>query len=827
MRIYSQVPALWKRACIVVEAENLAFSMRVSLNWIKRILNVRELPLPVEELQNRLTLQTAEIEAIERIGPNLDGVVVGKVLTCAQHPNADRLRVTTVDIGRGAPVQIVCGAANVEVGQSVAVATIGATLTMTGADGKAKSLTIKPVQLRGESSEGMICAEDELGLGARHDGILVLTGSHAPGTPLASVLGSGDSIFIIDNHGLTHRPDLWGHWGWAREIAAVLDIAPPKELDTTWQHPASSWQVGIADDGCMTYAGAVVENVNNRPSPQWLQDALNAVGVRPLGLLVDITNYVMFEIGEPMHAFDRRDIAGKSIIVRGANDGEKFRTLDGKEHQLAKSDLVIADEKRALALAGIMGGDLSKVRDDTNEIILEAAVFKAERIRRTRIRTGTASDSAARFEKSLYPEMASAAIHRAVQLLAELCPGSRATGYFSSGALSSPPRQVPFAPAQADRLIGIDVPGGTQLRLLTRLGFHVQDSQVGVPWWRHKDVSQTVDVIEEIARLHGFHHIKPEVPRLPAAAPAINPLREAEHRARTALSAQGWDEVCTYGFTSDAWAQLLEWDPKSLLRLRHPMSSEQTVLRLHLIPTLAEAVGRNRKHLTEVAIYEIGKRYGLGIGLKTGLKATPDESVVVTGMFAAQGQQSPYFQARDAALALLRGLGYQAHYQPSASPPPQSVPGRIVDLTVDGLVVGLAGELPLAIRKAADCPERVGCFVIELEALIAAKGLSKPVAFSTPSRFQAVDRDFNWVCPEPLPYRDLEIPMRRASGDLCAGVELVTIYRGDQLPPGQKAMTLRVMLQAPDRTLEERELTSICEKIKASVEKQTPARLRQ
>lgn len=796
--------------------------MRVSLNWIKRLLGVRDFPISAEELLSRLTLQTAEIEALERTGPNLDGVIVGKVLTCVQHPNADRLRVTTVDIGRGAPVQIVCGAANVAAGQSVAVATVGTTLTMTGPDNQAKSLTIKPAKLRGESSEGMICAEDELGLGTSHDGILVLGGSHAPGTPLASALGTGDGVYEIDNHGLTHRPDLWGHWGWAREIAAVLDITPPKDLDTSWSHPSSAWKADIRDDGCLTYAGAVVEGVNNKPSPQWLQDALTAVGVRPLGLLVDVTNYVMFEIGEPMHAFDRRDIDGQTVVIRAANNGETFRTLDGKDHKLTTADLVIADNKRAVALAGIMGGEGSKVRDDTSAIVLEAAIFKAERIRRTRIRTGTSSDSAARFEKGLYPELAPAAIHRATQLLAELCPGSRVTAYFSSGAVASRERILSFSPAQADRLIGIDVAGDKQLHALTRLGFRAHGTQITVPWWRHKDVAETVDVIEEVARMHGFQHIKPEVPRLPAAAPALNALRESEHRARRALSAQGWDEVATYGFTSDAWANLMQWDPKLLVRLRHPMSSEQTVLRLSLMPTLAEAVGRNRKHLNTVAMYEIGKCYGLGIGGA----GTPDEKVVISGVFAAEGEQQPFFAARDAALALLRGLGYQPRFQAGTDARVDTQPGRSVDFFIDKLHVGYGGELPQAIRQRADCPERVGCFTIFLEQLVAARGLAKPITFVPPSRFPAVDRDFNWVCPEPLSYRELEEPMRRASGDLCAGVELVTIYRGDQLPPGQKAVTLRVLLQSADHTLDERELQGVCEKIRNSVEKQTPARLR-
>ncbi|MBN8526364.1 MAG: phenylalanine--tRNA ligase subunit beta, partial [Planctomycetes bacterium] len=370
--------------------------MRVSLTWIRRLL-ATDLPVSDQELSDRLSVHTCEIEALHRTGPNLDKVVVGKVLTCDKHPGADRLRCTTVDAGGPQPLKIVCGAPNVAAGQTVAVATIGCSLTMPGKDGKPVSITIKEAKLRGELSQGMICAEDELGLGASHDGIMVLSDALKPGTPLATALGLGDAVLEVSNTAITHRADLWGQLGWARETAAILGLPAPAAPATAWSDDAQGFSARIADPGCWSYCGAVVEGVANAESPKWMRDLLEAAGCRPLGLLVDVTNFVMLELGEPMHAFDRRAFSGREVTARAARAGEKLATLDGRTHELVADDIVIADGERALALAGVIGGQASAVAADTTAIVLEAASFAPERVRRTRIRHGIATDSAARF----------------------------------------------------------------------------------------------------------------------------------------------------------------------------------------------------------------------------------------------------------------------------------------------------------------------------------------------------------------------------------------------------------------------------------------------
>jgi phenylalanyl-tRNA synthetase beta chain len=810
--------------------------MRISINWIKRLLGVADLGLSASELQARLSARVAEIESgLETTGAALDGVVAGRILTCQPHPAADKLRITTVDIGEAVPLRIVCGAPNAAAGQMVAVATVGATVHVTGRDGTRGPLVIKPVTLRGEASEGMICAEDELDLGPSHDGIMVLDGNVRPGLPVREALGVGDTVLVIENHAITHRPDLWGQLGWAREVAAILQLPPPAEPDIRLHPLGSAWSAELADEGCSAYVGARIEGVRDGSSPTWMQALLTSAGVRPLGLLVDVTNLVMLELGEPMHAFDAIAIAGESLIVRRARDKEVLTSLDGRELVLAEGDLVIADRNRALALAGIMGGIGSMVQPQTTTVLLEAAIFRPERIRRTRKRLGIATDSSARFEKGLYPELAPAAINRAIALITELCPGSRVTACFAAGATAGQERRIAFAQDQVGRTTGLEIPWPRQVALLGQLGFTLSGGAVRVPWWRAKDVVVPADLVEEVARSHGYEHIVPETPRLPAAAPASNPLRAAEHRCRRLMSGLGWDEVATYAFTSQAWVDLLALETIPI-HLAHALSSEQNVMRPSLVPNLLQAVSANLKHQRQVALYEIGKRYGRGIG-RASTQGDEHEEVVICGAVAGSADAAPFYAARDAALALLEGLGYPASAQPPPIREPSGTswqtPTRTVRLVPGGLgrkqpagaALGWCTELPKALRDHAGCTARVGYFEIALEQLLATS--PQPLPYRAPSRFPVVERQFTWDCPDELPFAELETPMRQAAGELYAGLALDSIYRGEQLSAGRKAVSLRIFLQAYDRTLDDKDLNHVQSRIIASIEKRTPARLRQ
>jgi phenylalanyl-tRNA synthetase beta chain len=779
--------------------------MRISLNWVRSLLGVDRLPLPVPDLVQRLTQRTAEIEhEVLRTGPGLDGVVVGAVLTCVPHPGADRLRCCVVDIGAGAPVPIVCGAPNVAAGQRVAVATVGAVLS--GKDGS--RFTIKAAKLRGEPSHGMICAEDEIGLGTGHDGILVLDPGLVPGTPLAEALGVGDTVLQVENIAITHRIDLWGHWGWAREIAALCALPAPAPPDIAWTPDPGPWSATLADAGGRAYAGAVITGVAQGPAPAWMAARLEAAGVRPLGLLIDVTNYVMLTLGQPMHAFDRRRIAGTALVVRAAAAGERLATLDGRTVDLACDDLVVADAAQPLALAGILGGVTSAVAADTTEIVLEAAQFSPERIRRTRKRLGLATDSSARSEKGPQPEHLPAAINLAIRLLAEACPGARVLHRFHAGALAGAERIVPIDPDLPSRTLGVPIPPEEAWSHLVAMGCAPTSNGVRIPWWRRRDLARDCDLVEEIGRCHGYDRIQPASPRLPAAVPAPDPLRLAEHRTRRVLSAHGWDEVTTYAFTSQAWAEALAWPAP--LTLSHPMSSQMTVLRASLAPTLLEAVAANRRHAPRVAIYEVGKAYAAGIG--TG--EAPDERMCVAGACAAAGDETPVYAARDAALALLAGLGYPGH----AIPDPGAagtllIPGRSLRLRVAGADVGEAGEIAKSHRDRAGLTDRAGFFRLDLQGLIARLGPARPQAHHAPSRFPAVSRDVTWECPESLAFGEIAGAARQAAGDLLVDLALVSVYRGEPYAADRKAVCVTLTFQANDRTLAESDLARLHQRI--------------
>ncbi|MHC5068571.1 MAG: phenylalanine--tRNA ligase beta subunit-related protein, partial [Planctomycetota bacterium] len=440
----------------------------------------------------------------------------------------------------------------------------------------------------------------------------------------------------------------------------------------------------------------MVEGVHNGESPAWLRELLEAAGIRPLGLLVDITNFVMLETGEPMHAFDRRRINGNHISVRSAGDDETLTTLDDRELSLSSDDMIISDDTAALALAGIIGGQDSAVAADTDTIVLEAATFRAAAIRRSRIRHGITTDSASRFEKHLPVELTAVAINRAIALLRDLCPGCRVSGRFSAGDGNVTSPRIAFDGTALTRYVGMELATNDQLTILERLGFTVHEcGEVSVPWWRRRDVEEITDLVEEVARIHGYHHLRPEVPRLPASVPHANPLRQAEHAVR-----------------------------------------RSRVLRMSLLPTLAEAAARNRRYFDGVTIYEIGKRYGVGIG--RGI--TVDETLMVTGCCAAADDQTPFYRARDAALQALSTLGHHATVAAATSEHPAAVSGRHAELRIGKTVIGQVAELPANLASLADCNDPVAWFAINLEELVADCGHGAPIAFQAPSRFQQVDR---------------------------------------------------------------------------------------
>ncbi len=482
--------------------------MKLSYRWLGELVDLSE--TPPAALKQRLTFHTAEVEDTEVLGEGLEAVVTGRVTGVRPHPDADKLRLCTVEAG-GDAIEVVCGAPNVAEGQIIAYAPEGATLP--GGEGEAP-ITLEAREIRGVLSRGMICSERELGLGESHDGILVLAAETEVGVPITDVLPLTDTIYDIDNVCITHRPDLWGHIGWAREAAALVkqraSLPPVADLASLPQEGAP-FPVAIDDpSGCRRYVGIVIENLTNGPSPLWLSRRLESLDVRSIDLLVDLTNLVLLEQGQPLHAFDLRDVRGGEIRVRTALPGESLTTLDGEKRTLAPDDLVIADAEGAVALAGVMGAENSEVRADTTAILLESATFDPVRIRRTATRLGIRTEASARFEKNLDPELALQAALRFTQLCLDHVPGARV----SRPVADCHPRPVepieillPYSLVR--RRLGLRIADTRVRSILGSLGFGAVEEgskiRVRVPSWRAtKDIERAEDLVEEVGRIEGY-----------------------------------------------------------------------------------------------------------------------------------------------------------------------------------------------------------------------------------------------------------------------------------------------------------------------------------
>ena len=584
--------------------------MRVPVSWLRDYVPV---DMPLDELATRLSVSTAEIEGIERRGVsdedgNLGLFRIGKVVAADKHPNADRLQLCRVDVGEGEPRQIVCGAWNFGAGATVAVALPGAVLP--------GGLTLDQRKVRGEVSNGMILAEDEIELGTDHSGIMVLPETE-PGTPLADVLPLADDVLLVESTG--NRPDLLSVYGIAREVAALygLELAPPPGVDP---EPAGDEPVDIAVDdleGCPRYIGRLFRNVTIGPSPVWLKARLHAAGMRPISNVVDATNYVMLALGNPLHAFDLSTLAGGKIIVRRAKPGETIRTLDGVDRRLEESDLVIADAERAVAIAGIMGGEETEIGEGTTDVLLEAANFEPTGLYRTSERLRLRTEGSNRWEKGVDPHLAEQAAKLATELIVSTA-GAEWIGHVDvKGDLPERP-VISFRPERADELIGLETPPAEQASWLERLGFEHRNGDVVVPTFRARDVTREVDVVEEVARFR-LEEVPFTLPARRAMFGALTPVQKLRRRVEDVLTGLGLAETYTPSLRAE------DPDPRALT-LPEPVSAELAVLRTRLLPSLVEAARRNSELGAEdVALFEVARIYLPGSGL-------PEEETHVAGI---------------------------------------------------------------------------------------------------------------------------------------------------------------------------------------------------
>jgi phenylalanyl-tRNA synthetase beta chain len=763
--------------------------MRAPLSWLREYVTV---DAAAEEIADRLFTSSVQVDAVIDVGvPDVDGNVgrflVGRVLDVGAHPNADRLRVCQVDVGEGDARQIVCGAWNFEAGATVAVALPGAFLPVFPDP-------LDERELRGQASRGMILAEDEVGLGDDHAGIMVLPEGAEPGTPLVDVLPIRDQV--LDVTPTVNRVDLLSMVGIAREIAGLFggELLPPDPRDPEIVD-VEAVDITVEDfHGCPRYIGRVFRDVAIGPSPQWLRSRLFLAEMRSISNVVDVTNYAMHVWGSPLHAFDRAKLAGGRIVVRRAQSGEELRTLDGTLRRLDSDDLLITDGEKAVALAAIMGGEDSEVTDDTADVLLEAANFEPLGILRTSERLALRTAGSNRWEKGVDPYLAENAAVLASRLLVDLA-GARMTGHVDvNDGLPEPP-VVRFRPERASKLIGIDVPPDVQRATLSGFGFDASDDwQVTVPTWRARDVTREVDLIEEVAR--------PLLDRIPYTMPLrrhvqgrLTKGQRLRRIVEDTLVGAGLSEAYT-------WSLVAEDPSPDAIRLPNPMSSEQAILRTTIVPGLIEA-GRIgvEAGAERVALFELARVY-----LPSGSQL-PDEHWRV-GAITADG----YSEIKGVAEALYAALGLELRVERSSQP--LLHPGKAATTEA-----GWLGELHPSLLEGI-----WGVFELDLETLFA--GVPERIVYEDVITYPAVLQDIAVTVDEDVEVGALVDAAREAAGTLLREARVFDVYRGDQVGAGRKSVAIHLAFQSPERTLTEEEATTAREHIVAALAERFSAELR-
>jgi len=799
--------------------------MRISLNWLREYV-----PLPpVEELARRLTAVGLEVEAVERVGAELDGVVAARIVAAERHPQADRLSVTQVDAGAG-PVQVVCGATNWKVGDVVALATPGSVLP--------GGQRIEHARLRGVESHGMLCSATELGLAEDASGLLILPPEAAPGQPLARVIGLEDTV--IEVNVTPNRPDALSHLGIAREVAAAVGgpLRPPAPR-LFQRPPGASSQVRVrveAPDRCFRYAARVIEGVRIGPSPGWLARRLAACSVRSISNVVDATNFVLLEQGHPLHAFDLDKVAGGEIVVRLAGPGEKLVTLDGQERNLSADDLVIADRDRPSALAGVMGGADSEISQGTTRVLLESAWFEPTGIRRTARRHGLHTEASHRFERGVDPAGVTAALDRCAALIAELAGGTVRRGTADAYPRRRRPVDVPLSWSRPAEILGMPISRGEARRTLAAFGFEERKATprgavFRVPSWR-LDVSREEDLVEEIVRLKGYDAIPETLPGVASETPAVPRDAQVADRIRGALQAAGFSESVNFSFVAPA--ELAALAPggaaKPGIALKNPISADLAVMRTSLVPSLLKNAAHNlRQRVDDVRLYELASVYSAPVpGAPSDAPAHEELRVGGVAMgrrhtvsWATGGDPVDFYDLKAAIELLLESLGVEAARWSRGGDPwlhPRSA-STVAVAGPDGAsrVLGVAGEVHPRTAAAFELPRGVLAFELSFAGLAAAARLV-PGHAEVP-RFPAVLRDLAVVVAESVEARAVLDLVREEP--LAEEVSLFDVYRGAPIPQGRKNLAMAIRYRALDRTLTDAEADAaharIVERLRAAV----------
>lgn len=807
--------------------------MNISLSWLKHYI---QCTIEEQEIAEYLTHCGLEVEAIElweQIKGSLAGVVVGEVLTVTQHPGADRLKLTTVDVGTSQPLAIVCGASNVAAGQKVLVATIGSILFPVSGE----KIEIKKSKIRGEVSEGMICAEDELGLGSSHDGIMVLPQDLVPGTPASDFLKlEKDKIFSI---GLTpNRIDAASHYGVARDLAAVLKakkiphlLVKPDFQPIAANQGVKPYSIDLRSESCHRYSGVLLQNIRVQDSPLWLKNKLQSIGVKPINNIVDITNFVLHETGQPLHAFDGGKIAGNSIVVRQALPGESLVTLDGIERKLLESDLMICDEVKPLCLAGIFGGKDSGISADTGSVFLESACFDAVSIRKTSRHHGLRTDASFRYERGSDPEITLNALYRAAKLMLEIAGGHVESAFTDVYPKPIQALNIELKESYVSKIIGQKIPSGEIRDILMALDFIILDHKnevfsLSVPTYR-VDVTRPVDVVEELLRIYGYNQVQePESIRIPPLNGAMGTDETLEEKTRSFLLSNGFYEAMNLSLTSNSFAEKNASIPSSKpVQLLNPLSSELGMLRQTLLFGLLGNIEYNaNRQRPDLSLFEIGRVYGkkdnsfsedlfLGIAI-CGKDTKP-------GWNNSSKPQS-FYSLKGAIETLCQYLGFDGRFVEKENN--EEGFNGMLNFLLDQNTIGKAGEVAPKLLREMGIDFAVYYAEINLSQLkLARKNLTR---FKTLPKFPEVKRDLALMINQSVSYQAIRELSFQTEPVLLKDVNLFDVYEGNKLPDGKKSYAVSFILCREDSTLNDKQIEAVMSKLMKAFSEKLGAELR-
>ena len=798
--------------------------MKISYKWLKQFIQTDKTPEEISLILTNIGLEVESLEKVQSIPGGLEGLLIGYVKECIQHPNADRLKVTTVDVGGQTDLQIVCGANNVAAGQKVVVATVNTTVYPVNGE----PFKINKSKIRGEVSEGMICAEDEIGLGSDHDGIMVLAEDAVLGSKAQEYFKiEDDYLFEI---GLTpNRADAASHLGVARDLAAFLTASVQMPDVSAFQTENNDLDIPVTvedHEACPRYSSVTISGISVKESPEWLKDKLNVIGVRPINNIVDVTNYVLHELGQPLHAFNADAISGGKVIVRKSEEGTVFTTLDGVERKLSAEDLMICNAEQPMCIAGVFGGIGSGVNADTKNIFLESAWFNPVSVRKTSKRHGLKTDASFRFERGTDPDMTVFALKRASLLIREV-----AGGHISSSISDIYPSpvsgfDVEITYKNVDRLIGKSIRHEEIKAILTGLGITISgESEAGlqlqVPAFK-VDVTREVDIIEEILRIHGYNNI--EIPNQVKASLNYAPKPDKEviqNQVADMLTANGFNEILSNSLTKSAYSS----DPEKAVKILNPLSIDLDVMRQSLLFSGLEAISYNQnRRRADLKFYEFGNVYGAGGG---SFDENQRLAVFITGErssenWASSSRKSSFYNLKAIVDGIISKLNVKGLTTVEADSDLLSY--GINYLKGEKALVTM-GSVSAASLKKLDISGEV--FYADFNWDLVLKSIrNNKIAFQELSKFPAVRRDLSMLLSKETSFEQLRQIALRTEKKLLKEVNVFDVYQGDKLPAGKKSYALSFVLQDEEKTLNDKQIDSIIQKLIYNFEKEAGAEIR-